>query len=246
MKDGITKKIILSPFHLIRKILDVAKNHCVPIRPPFDIYDKYEIEELNKCYDHFKDKFKTAIFLDKNFREFAIKRAIENDKKQEKFYLEFGVYKGKTINELSRFVNKIYGFDSFEGLKEDWIGRLSAPKGTFDLSKKIPKFNKNVIPISGWIQDTLENFLTKNSPSINFVHIDVDTYDTTKFILTKIKPYLSNNSIILFDELYNFPGWDVGEYKALKEVFNENEFKYIMFARNAYCVAIEYQKNEKN
>ena len=36
-------------------------------------------------------------------------------------------------------------------------------------------------------------------------------------------------SIILFDELYNIPGWDVGEYKALTEVFSENEYKFIAF-----------------
>ena len=30
---------------------------------------------------------------------------------------------------------------------------------------------------------------------------------------------MAKDSIIIFDELYNYPGWDVGEYKALKEVF---------------------------
>jgi hypothetical protein len=27
--------------------------------------------------------------------------------------------------------------------------------------------------------------------------------------------------------LYNYPGYDVNEYKALKEVFSDNEYKYI-------------------
>ena len=48
--------------------------------------------------------------------------------------------------------------------------------------------------------------------------MDVDTYETTKFVLETIKPHLINGAIILFDELYNFEGWDVGEYKALTEV----------------------------
>ena len=34
--------------------------------------------------------------------------------------------------------------------------------------------------------------------------MDVDTYETTKFILETIKPNLINGAIILFDELYNF------------------------------------------
>ena len=36
------------------------------------------------------------------------------------------------------------------------------PKGTFNLNK-IPKLNNNVEAISGWIQDTLPNFLEKTN-----------------------------------------------------------------------------------
>ena len=60
--------------------------------------------------------------------------------------------------------------------------------------------------------------------------MDVDTYESTKFILQKIKPFLIDKAVILFDELYNFSGWRVGEYKALKKEFNDNEYKYLSFA----------------
>ncbi len=103
----------------------------------------------------------------------------------------------------------------------------------------MPKLNTNVVPIIGWVQDTLSPFLEKYKTLIDFVHIDVDTYQTTKFILTKIKPYLSKNSIIAFDELYNYPGWEVGEYKALKETLNENDYKFIAFCKNGPQVAIQ-------
>jgi hypothetical protein len=69
--------------------------------------------------------------------------------------------------------------------------------------------------------------------------MDMDTYETTKFILTNIKPYISKNCIILFDEFYNFPGWDVGEYKALKEVFNDNEYKFLSFAKDGNQTTIQ-------
>ena len=42
--------------------------------------------------------------------------------------------------------------------------------------------------------------------------MDVDTYETSSFIL-KIKPYLIKGAIIIFDELYNFPAWDVGNIR---------------------------------
>ena len=72
--------------------------------------------------------------------------------------------------------------------------------------------------------------------------MDMDTYETSKFILEKIKPYLTNHCIILFDQLYNYTGWDVGEYKALQEVFKEDEYKFKAFSRNDRQVVIEIVK----
>ena len=112
----------------------------------------------------------------------------------------------------------------------------TAWKGTFNLNKKLPKWNANVIR---WVQDVLSPFLEKHKPEINFVHMDMDTYETTKFILSNIKLYLSKNCIILFDEFYNFTGWDVGEYKALKEIFNDNEYKFLSFAKNGNQTTIQ-------
>jgi hypothetical protein len=151
-----------------------------------------------------------------------------NDKNKEYYYLEFGVWKGESSNFFSKFVNKLYSFDSFEGLKEDWIGN-SKPKGFFNLNKKIPKLNSNVEPIIGWVEDTLDDFLKKHNPKINFVHLDMDTYSPTKFTLEKLKPHLIKNAILIFDELYNYAGWKNGEFKALKEVFKEDEFEYKAF-----------------
>ena len=132
----------------------------------------------------------------------------------------------------------MYAFDSFEGLKEDWVG-TRLPKGHFNLNKKIPSLNSNVEPVVGWVEDTLEGFLNNHNPKINFVHLDMDTYSPTKFTLEKIKPYLVKDAIILFDELYNYPGWRNGEYKALTEVFKEDEFKYKAFAINSVRCAIQ-------
>ena len=156
--------------------------------------------------------------------------------------MEFGVFKGGTINYFSKYVKKIYGFDSFQGLKEDWVGNENYPEKHFDLNKNIPKLNKNVIPIIGYVQDTLENFLRKENPEINFVHMDLDTYESTKFTLEKIKPYLKSDSIIIFDQIYNFAGWEVGEHKALSEIFDDKEFKFLAFCKDCCIAVIQVQK----
>ena len=42
--------------------------------------------------------------------------------------------------------------------------------------------------------------------------------------------------------LYNFPGWSEGEYKALIEEFEEEEFTYLAFSKTSHQVVIQYNK----
>ncbi len=144
---------------------------------------------------------------------------------------------GTSTNLFADYVHKIYEFDSFEGLREDWVS-INKAKGHFNFNREPPKVKPNVELVIGWVQNTLEVFLKKKS-IIRFVHMDMDTYETSKYILDRIKPYLAKKFLILYDELYNFEGWEVGEYKALKETFNENEYAYRAFQKNGRIVAIE-------
>ena len=190
---------------------------------------KLENSILEETHKNFYKYFKTSLLLNSkhDVRKYSIKKSVENSK-DEDYFLEFGCYKGTSANFFSKYVKKIYTFDSFEGLKEDWKGREYS-KGFFSLNKEIPNLNSNVEPIVGWVEDTLESFLKKHNPKIRFVHLDLDTYSPTKFTLEKIKPYLQKNSYILFDDYFNFVGWDEGEFKALKETFNEDEYEYKAF-----------------
>ena len=267
--NKILKILILPILHFIRAILTFAdtsiqktkyvfRRHCLPERDktylpshifddkkilPHDVsfaYFLYDEEQRKSSYQYFKKYFKSSIFLNSNeIKTYSINKAIENDLEQKKYYLEFGVFNGNSINLLSRHLKtKIYGFDSFVGLKEDWEGNYWS-KGSMDLKGKIPDLNKNVIPIKGWVQDTLPKFLNEKKPSINFVHMDMDTYVISKFILSNLKPFLNKTCIIAFDDFYNFAGWDVGEFKAFMETFNENEYKFIAFSKFGRQAAIQ-------
>lgn len=198
--------------------------------PSSRLISKLNNNLTNETFIHFEEHFNKSVLINDGWqiKKYAIQNSLLNDENKEYYYLEFGVWKGESSNFFSKFVNKLYSFDSFEGLKEDWIGN-SKPKGFFNLNKKIPKLNSNVEPIIGWVEDTLDIFLKKHNPKINFVHLDMDTYSPTKFTLEKLKPYLVKNAILIFDELYNYSGWKNGEFKALKEVFKEDEFEYKAF-----------------
>ena len=206
---------------------------------PKDVHTHYRENENLQCFNHLEKHLRNAIHMDGlSIRKYAIEKSLLNDKEKNKFYLEFGVFKGDSANFFSEYVNKLYAFDSFEGLREDWVGTQET-KGYLNLDKKIPKLNKNIEPIVGFIQDTLDDFLKKHNPKINFAHMDMDTYESTKYALEKLKPYLIKDSIILFDDLYNRPGWRSGEYKALQETFDESEYKFRAFSTRGSKVVIQ-------
>jgi hypothetical protein len=164
-------------------------------------------------------------------------------------YLEFGVYTGNTINIISQ--NKqdqiIYGFDSFEGLPEDWRNSPNDPlkylKGAFNINGNLPKVNNNVKLLKGWFSDTIPIFLKENKiqEKISFLHIDCDLYSSTKCIFDNLGIFLKKDTIILFDEFYNYLNWEQHEYKAWSEFIELNpniKFEYIGINVNHEQVAV--------
>tara|TARA_A100000164_G_scaffold365696_1_gene385589 strand:- start:240 stop:965 length:726 start_codon:yes stop_codon:yes gene_type:complete len=236
----IIKKILVKISRVIYYLTPIEfKNYIKKKDNESGFYNFYSNKAMLECFNYFEKYFNNSLHLDNiNIRKYAIEKSLLNDKEKRKFYLEFGVWKGSSANFFVQYLDKLYAFDSFEGLKEDWVG-TEATKNHFNLNKKIPKLNKKIEPIVGFIQDTLIEFLKKNNPEINFVHFDMDTYESTKYALEKIKPYLSKGAIIIFDELYNFPGWRQGEFKALQETFDETEYTYKAFAKNSGKVVIQ-------
>ncbi len=151
-------------------------------------------------------------------------------------WLEFGVYSGKSINFISSFKkidseNTVYGFDSFEGLPEEWSRHdRDYGKGFFDMKGKFPNVEKNVKLIKGWFNESLPLFMKENiNKKITFLHIDCDLYSSTKTVFDLTKNNIADNCIIVFDELINYPNYINHEWKAWWEFVEENniEFEWI-------------------
>ncbi|MGH8120375.1 MAG: class I SAM-dependent methyltransferase, partial [Gammaproteobacteria bacterium] len=93
-------------------------------------------------------------------------------------YLEFGVKKGKTIREIAAMTsNIVHGFDSFQGLPEDWAGTVLL-KGRFNKRGKLPKVPANVLLHSGWFNESLPVFKKQYQDPIAYMHIDCDLYSS--------------------------------------------------------------------
>jgi len=148
-------------------------------------------------------------------------------------WLEFGVASGNTINYISRFTNdKVYGFDSFQGLPEKW--RDGWDKGEFNMDGIAPRVNDNVELVIGWFNETLVEFIQTQNKKVSFIHIDADLYSSTKYILDVLKDHMDTDCILVFDELVNYPGFDGdnGELRAFYEFVTENKVDYEWIGMN--------------
>lgn len=141
--------------------------------------------------------------------------------------LEFGVATGRTLNHFARVLSDtvIHGFDSFEGLPEDWTSRMG--KGFFKRDK-LPKVRDNCELWVGWFDNTLVEFQSKfyGRKPIALLHVDSDLYSSAKTVLTALKDQIVPGTVIIFDEYINYPGWQLDEFKAWKEHCEQFDVKY--------------------
>ncbi len=144
--------------------------------------------------------------------------------------LEFGVYKGNSIRFIADQLpeRSIFGFDSFEGLQEPWI--FSSP-GAFSDLKELPQVPQNVTLIKGFFDQTLPSFLDSHPGPIALLHIDSDLYSSCSYVLGQVETRLVPDSVIVFDELLNYPNWELGEFKAFNEwrVSRKDTIEYLGF-----------------
>ena len=150
-------------------------------------------------------------------------------------FIECGVFRGTTINFLAEnFPDKqIHGFDSFEGLPDDWSG-TGGKKGTFDLKGVLPEVRANVNLHKGLFNPVLNDFLINSNEKIAFLHVDCDLYQSTVDIFSFVKKYIQCGTIIVFDEMFNYPNWQNHEFKAFQEFITSSGFSYKYIAINSH------------
>jgi O-methyltransferase len=177
----------------------------------FGEYSKWTKAHLHSC-PHFDNRRDLYSFLQTNY----IARVPVD-------YLEFGVYKGTTLSLWTEFNSHpdshFYGFDSFEGLPEDWKGlTFKVRKGVFNVNGQVPEtLDTRVKFVKGWFQDSLPPFLEAEPLKQQLVvNCDADLYSSTMFVLSKLDSNLVRNSIVIFDE---FDGV-THEFRAFQDYIN--------------------------
>ena len=155
-------------------------------------------------------------------------------------FLEFGVFQGTSIRYMAnKFVDRtIHGFDSFEGLPEKWErGGGNFDKGHFAV-QNLPDVPTNVVLHKGWFHETLPDITeTLRKEGLALIHIDCDLYSSTVTVFKHLKPFILSGTIIVFDELLNYPGYQNHELLAFWELLHSNNWKVKILGKFGPVVA---------
>jgi hypothetical protein len=157
-----------------------------------------------------------------------LRRAID-EAPDEGLVAEFGVAGGFTLREIASRRLPAHGFDSFEGLPEDWVS--DQPKGSF-AQRQLPEVGGAELHV-GWFEDTLPGFLAAHPEPFAFVHLDSDLYRSTKTVFDLAGDRLVPGTVLLFDEYFNYPGWEQHEHRAFMEFVDRTGRSFEYLAYNA-------------
>lgn len=132
-------------------------------------------------------------------------------------FVEFGVYRGRSLVETIRMANKrlkekhsFYGFDSFEGmpstkkplterLREDWAMGTFADTSLKFVQDRLDNARVKAILVKG-VFDKLPLLKEFGVNKIRFAHLDADIYEGYRDALKHILPHIQIGTIIMFDE----------------------------------------------
>jgi hypothetical protein len=159
--------------------------------------------DLGKTYDHRFGLFEVAL------------GEVTGD---QPLYLEFGVFQGESfhwwlehlVNPKARFV----GFDSFEGLPENWNPRHA--KGHFAVDGAPAIMDERGSFEVGWFDETLPQFTVPEHDQL-ILNVDCDIYSSSIFVLKQLEKHLVPGTIIYFDEFNDRDH----ELRALQEFLAE-------------------------
>jgi hypothetical protein len=161
-------------------------------------------------------------------REEVFAAAVAEVKDKQVGYLEFGVFQGDTIRYWSeRLTNPqsfLHGFDSFEGLPENW--HLRRPKGHFSTQGDLPHIpDPRVKFFKGWFQDTLPTYVLPPHEHL-VINIDSDLYSSANLVLNKLRDHIVVGTFLYFDELFD----PHHELKAFDEFLSQTGMRFAIVA----------------
>ena len=159
-------------------------------------------------------------------------------------YFEFGVSGGYSfrwwLSHNRNVVSNFYGFDTFEGLPENFgaygKGSMAVALESLNIDDPRASFYK------GLFQDTLVQFLDRyKNGKKKLIHLDADLFSATLFSLSQLYRFLNDGDILVFDE-FAVPKHEFMAFKIFTESFYVN-YEVIGAANNYLFLAVKIKKS---
>ena len=125
----------------------------------------------------------------------------------------------------------LHGFDSFEGLPEDWFPYR---KGHFGVGGRMPEIDDaRVAFFKGWFEDVLPRY-TVAPHDVLVIAIDADLYSSTICVLRHLRPHITTGTFVYLDDMSQ----PDHEPRALAEFMAESGLRFAAVAadRTLRCV----------
>ncbi len=158
---------------------------------------------------------------------------------QNVLYLEFGVYQGAAIRHWSKMLrnpaSNLHGFDSFEGLPEDWTS--AAARGHFSTNGAIPTIDDPRVKFfKGWFDQTLPTYQAPEH-EVLVLNVDADLYSSTKCVLDRMSTYIVPGTYLYFDEFGDLQN----EFRAFMEFSSSSSLKFVVrgATTSMFCVLFQ-------
>ncbi len=173
----------------------------------------------------------------------ASRLALPRRQDSDELLLDLGVWIGWSTRLISDACDRtVYGFDTFEGLVEDWQvdDQTVIKRGAFSLSDSFAQrfirdtgvslhnglpapLGRKVQFIRGSTYETLAPFLAdRPAAPIRLFHMDLDTYESCLHALETCKDHFIEGSILVFDEYLVTNG----EMRAFYEFQSQYELEW--------------------
>ena len=120
-------------------------------------------------------------------------------------YVELGVYEGASMRYWSSLLQnpdaRLHGFDSFEGLPEDWT--IGEGKGHFSTNGRVPEIaDDRVSFFAGWFEETLPGYEPPEHDRL-VVNFDCDLYSSAALGLSTLESLIVPGTYVYFDEFHD-------------------------------------------
>lgn len=185
-----------------------------------------EILRIYKAKDISKRSFVRKHFFGLR-REYVWDNALKQLENSPWVGFEFGVawgFSSKYHLDRGKKLKEWHGFDTFTGLPENWRHYKS---GHFSNDGKFPEINdKRVQWHKGLVQQTVNSiFFESYANQKKYIILDLDLFEPTFWVLSKISPFLKPDDLLYFDEPHDI---DEGSLLHIFCKLNTNKYEVIL------------------